>query len=95
VASLGDLAGTKLAVIQKRAEAKDYIDVDALLTAGIDLLAALAAGRIVYGRAFNPVVALKALSYFDDVATLPAAVKARLRAAVAAVDPARLEGGAA
>lgn len=28
VASLLDLAGTKVAVVQKRAEAKDYLDID-------------------------------------------------------------------
>ena len=32
VASLLDLAGTKAAVVQVRAEAKDYLDIDALLT---------------------------------------------------------------
>src|ERR1043166_1162314 len=37
VASLLDLAGTKAAVIQKRAEVKDYLDMDALLRHGIDL----------------------------------------------------------
>ena len=31
VASLLDIAGTKVAVIQKRAEVKDYLDIDALL----------------------------------------------------------------
>ena len=89
VASLLDIAGTKMAVIQKRAEAKDYLDVDALLQNGVDLPTALAAGRIVYGRAFNPLITLKALSYFDDVPALPAAVKERLAAAVAAADPTR------
>ncbi len=38
VASLLDLAGTKASVVQVRAEAKDYIDIDALMTAGkVDL----------------------------------------------------------
>src|SRR5215471_9125050 len=35
VASLIDLAGMKASVVQKRAQAKDYIDIDALLAAGI------------------------------------------------------------
>jgi hypothetical protein len=90
VASLLDIAGTKVAVIQKRAEARDYLDIDALLRHGIDLPTALAAGRVVYGRSFNPMIALKALSFFDDVPTLPAEVRDRLSAAVDAVDPARL-----
>jgi hypothetical protein len=88
VASLLDLAGTKVAVVQKRAEAKDYLDIDALLRHGITLPTALAAGCVVYGRSFNPMIALKALSFFDDVSALPADVKKRLTTAVAAVNPA-------
>jgi hypothetical protein len=34
IASLLDLAGTKVAVVQQRAEAKDYVDIDAILTDG-------------------------------------------------------------
>ncbi len=90
IASLLDLAGTKAAVVQKRAEAKDYIDIDALLRHGIELAEMLAAGQSIYGAAFNPLITLKALSYFDDVPALPGDVRQRLRAAVAAVDPTRL-----
>ncbi len=90
VASLLDLAATKLTMLQKRAEVKDYLDVDALLQQGIDLPTALAAGRVVYGRSFNPMISLKALSFFDDVPALPVAVRERLSAAVGAVDPARI-----
>ncbi len=90
VAALLDIAGTKVAVVQKRAEAKDYLDIDALLQNGIDLPTALAAGRVVYGRRFNPMITLKALSFFDDVPTLPADVRKRLSAAVESVDPASL-----
>lgn len=90
VASLLDLAGTKAAVVQKRAEAKDYLDMDALIRHGIDLPSALAAGRIVYGRSFNPMITLKALSFFDDVPALPADVRKRLIRAVDQVDPAAL-----
>lgn len=90
VASLLDVAGTKVAVVQQRAAVKDYLDIDALLQHGIDLPTALAAGRVVYGRSFNPMITLKALSFFDDVPALPAAVRSRLSAAVDAVDPASL-----
>jgi len=49
VASLVDLAGTKASVVQVRAEAKDYIDIDALLRDGrIDLPTALAAAQAIY-----------------------------------------------
>lgn len=77
--------------MQQRAQARDYVDVDALIRHGIDLPQALAAGAAVYGRrSFNPLIALKALSYFDEVPRLPADVQERLRTAVAAVDPASL-----
>jgi len=86
VASLLDLAGTKMAVVQKRAEVKDYLDIDALMRHGVDLPAALAAGSVVYGRSFNPLITLKALSFFDDVPALSAEVRERLGEAVKAVD---------
>jgi hypothetical protein len=87
VASLLDIAGTKALTVQQRAQARDYIDVDALIRYGIDLPQMLAAGTVVHGRSFNPLITLKALSYFDDVPSLPADVQERLRAAVAGVDP--------
>ncbi len=89
VASLLDLAGTKASVVQVRAEAKDYIDIDALIAAGgIDLSTALAAGRAIYGLQFNPQITLKALSFFDDgdLRRLPEPLKARLAAAAREVD---------
>jgi hypothetical protein len=93
VASLLDLAGMKASVVQVRAEAKDYLDIDAILTdARIDLPTALAGARAIYGSAFNPLATLKALAYFDDgnVGSLPRAVKDRLVAASRSVDLARL-----
>ncbi|NOT54217.1 MAG: nucleotidyl transferase AbiEii/AbiGii toxin family protein [Deltaproteobacteria bacterium] len=80
----------KVAVIQQRAEVKDYLDVDALLRHGLDLATALAAGAVVYGRSFNPLITLKALSYFDDVPMLANDVRQRLTAAVAGVDVTKL-----
>lgn len=90
VASALDVAGAKMAVVQKRAEAKDYIDIDALLQHGVELPTMLAAGSLMYGRTFNPLITLKALGYFDDVPTLSAEIRARLGAAVAAVDVTKL-----
>ena len=90
VASLLDIAGTKAAVVQQRAQPRDYLDIDALIRQGIDLRHVLAAGAVVYGRSFNPLVTLKALSYFDDVPALPVEVQERLRAAVETVDPTNL-----
>lgn len=90
VASLLDIAGTKALAVQQRAQARDYLDIDALIRHGIDLPRVLAAGAVVYGRSFNPMITLKALSYFDDVPTLPTDVRDRLRAVVEAIDPTSL-----
>lgn len=90
VASLLDVAGTKALTVQQRAQARDYLDIDALIRNGVELPQVLAAGAAVYGRSFNPLLTLKALSYFDDVPTLPTDVRERLRRAVAAVDLANL-----
>ena len=89
IASLLDLAGTKVSVVQMRAEAKAYIDIDAILNGGrIDLPMALAAGKAIYGTRFNPQSALKALSYFGDgnLRQLTKPVKDRLTKAARAVD---------
>jgi len=89
VASLLDLAGTKASVVQVRAEAKDYVDIDALLRIGnIGLPTALAAAQELYGTSFNPQVTLKALSYFGDgnLPGLAEDVKDRLAAAAREVD---------
>ena len=67
VASLLDVAGTKTLTVQQRAQARDYLDIDALIRHGIDLPQMLAAGAAVWGREFNPVLTLRALSYFGDV----------------------------
>jgi hypothetical protein len=98
IASLLDIAGTKAAVIQKRAEAKDYIDIDALLSVeGMTLGHALAAGIAIYGAGFNPEITLKALCYFEEesLRILDDALKQRLITHVQAVNldqPPNLEG---
>jgi hypothetical protein len=89
IASLLDLAGTKASVVQMRAEAKDYFDIDALLRLGrIGLPTALAAAQKLYGPTFNPEITLKALSYFDDgnLRALPEEMKSRLVVAAREVD---------
>lgn len=93
VASLLDLAGMKASVVQMRAEAKDYFDIDAMLTDGrIDLPTGLAAAGAIYGPQFNPKSTLKALSYFEDgnLRRLPQPVKDRLARAAREVDLDRL-----
>lgn len=87
VASLKDIFGMKCATVPQRAEAKDYLDIHALMViAKIDLSQGIAGARAIYGRQYNPVLTLQALSYFDDLPDpLPDNVKADLRAAVRAV----------
>jgi hypothetical protein len=92
VASLLDLAGMIAAVVQQRAEAKDYIDLHAMLQAGIALPSALAAARVIYGERFNPPLTLKSLSFFGDgdLPSLPTSVRERIIGAVRSVNLDRL-----
>lgn len=95
IASLLDLAATKASVVQVRAEAKDYIDLDAILTGStIDLAQALGAACSIYGSSFNPQITLKALSFFDDgnLRQVPDETRERLAAAARAVDLDSLPG---
>jgi hypothetical protein len=82
VASLLDLAGTKVKALLQRVESKDYLDVAALLDAGVPIEHILGAARALFGAAFNPLVAQKTLAYFEggDLASLPGEVKRRLTA---------------
>jgi Nucleotidyl transferase AbiEii toxin, Type IV TA system len=66
VASLLDIAATKLATIQQRAQARDYLDIAAIMIEKITLSDALAAAAAVYGKQFNGALSLKALTYFAD-----------------------------
>ena len=88
VASLLDLAATKAAVVQARPSAKDYIDLNALLLAGVSMAEALGAARAVYGVGFNPLLTLKALTFFGegDLSKVPLETRQNLAAAVTAVD---------
>jgi hypothetical protein len=79
--------------VQLRAEAKDYKDIDAILRDGrIDLPTALASAQALYGRQFDPQIALKALSFFDEgnLRRLSKATKDHLAEAVREVDLDRL-----
>ncbi len=86
VASLLDLAGMKVSVVQKRAELKDYVDLVALIEAGISLPMALSTGQAIYKNQFNPQITLKALSYFDDIKGITPQIKKTLQTAVRSVD---------
>jgi hypothetical protein len=84
-ASLLDLAGTKVKALLQRVEAKDYLDVAALLDHGLLLEDILGSARALFGPAFNPLIAQKALCYFEggDLASLNNRVRDRLVTAAA------------
>ena len=92
VADLLDLSGAKVSVVQVRAEAKDYIDIGAMLKAKLSLPQMLSAGLAMYGPTFTPQAGLKSLCYFDEpnLTALPITLKDLLRAAVKGVDLAML-----
>jgi hypothetical protein len=81
VASLEDLLATKLKAILDRAEAKDYRDITAMLSAGVSLERALGAFKNMYGK--DPALPLRAMGFFKDgdLPSLPTADQDVLRAA--------------
>jgi Nucleotidyl transferase AbiEii toxin, Type IV TA system len=64
VASLDDLLATKLKTIMDRAEAKDYRDISAMLSAGVRLEKALGAFAKMYRK--DPGLPLRAMGFFKD-----------------------------
>ena len=89
IASLIDLAGTKAMVVQCRNSWKDYVDLHAVLElTDLTLEDALAAGRLIYDKRFNPMLTLKALTYFEDISSkrLSKSVRLALVKAVKDVD---------
>ncbi len=64
VASLDDLMATKLKATLDRAEAKDYRDIAAMISAGVSLPAGLSA----FSQMFNgePAQVLRAIGFFGD-----------------------------
>ena len=83
VAPLNDLMATKLVVLQKRIEAKDYQDIAAMLRAGVSLADGLRRAGRMYGSAFQAAESLKAMVYFEggDLETLPQGDRTTLIAA--------------
>ena len=66
VASLLDLFGTKLKVLLQRVAARDYLDLAAILRAGVPLADGLGAARALFGNEFPPTEAVKTLAYFGE-----------------------------
>ena len=65
VASLVDLAGMKMRVIQVRGSWKDYVDIHTLVSNGIDVPTGLAAAKAI-DRSFDPVTSIRALQFYGD-----------------------------
>ncbi|MHB8304870.1 MAG: nucleotidyl transferase AbiEii/AbiGii toxin family protein [Vulcanimicrobiaceae bacterium] len=86
VASVDDVFATKLKVLLQRAEERDYRDIDVILRHGHALERGLAAAKALYGPAFQPSEALKALAYYEDgnVHALEHGIRERLTRAAAA-----------
>lgn len=78
---LENLLATKLKAILDRAEAKDYRDICALLSAGVSLERGLSAFAAMYGK--DPGLALRAIGFFKDgdLPSLPKSDQDILRAA--------------
>ncbi len=81
VASLLDLFGTKLATITQRIEARDYIDIAAILASGLGINQGIGALLALYGDQASGLQSIKTMAWFKDgglEAILAPAVKQRL-----------------
>lgn len=86
-----DLLATKLKTLHDRVEARDYIDIEALLRAGLRLDQGLAAAMALFGPGLNPLDTAKAVGWFKDgglEAALPETSRRYLATAAAGFDPA-------
>ena len=67
MASMIDLFGMKCATVPQRVEAKDYIDIDTILSnTNLKLVDGMGAAQSIYGKRYNSVFTLKALSFFEN-----------------------------
>lgn len=90
IASLLDLLGTKLATITQRIESRDYVDVAALLAAGVHINDGIAALLALYGNQANGLQSAKTIAWFADgdlERLLPLEVRELLTRAATAYDP--------
>jgi hypothetical protein len=91
VASLVDLGGMKMRVIQVRGSWKDYVDIHTLVSHGIDVSTGLAAAKAI-DRNFDPVTSIRALQFYGDgtLHRVPAAMQRDLTRWAQAVDLTKL-----
>ena len=91
VASLVDLAGMKMRVIQVRGSWKDYVDIHTLVSHGIDVPTGLAAAKAI-DRKFDPATSIRALQFYGDgtLNRVPLAMQRDLTRWAQMVNPAKL-----
>jgi hypothetical protein len=91
VASLVDLAGMKMRVIQVRGSWKDYVDIHALASNGVDLATGLAAAMAI-DRSFDPATSIRALQFYGDgtLDRVPEGMRRDLTRWAQQVDPGKL-----
>lgn len=91
VASLVDLAGMKMRVIQVRGSWKDYVDIHILALHGIDIATGLAAAKAI-DRNFDPSISIRALQFYGDgtLDRVPAGMQRDLTCWAQAVDLGKL-----
>jgi len=65
VASLDDLMAHKIKVVHQRSEAKDYTDIAEMLKANVPLEKGLAIAMEMFKPDLSPIIALKAMTYFE------------------------------
>ncbi|MBQ7262093.1 MAG: hypothetical protein IJR14_00085 [Synergistaceae bacterium] len=65
MASPLDLLATKCKVLLQRVEAKDYRDIAALLTSGLTLRQGIEGAMGIFGEAFPPFDAMRAMTWFE------------------------------
>lgn len=87
IASVDDLAGTKSKALLDRSEWKDYVDIDELLRAGVELPDVIGCATTIFepNFVFPGALFLRCLISFEDgtAPDVPADVRARLEAAAA------------
>jgi len=90
IASPIDLLGTKLATVTQRVEARDYVDIAALLQSGLTINEGVAAMLALYGPHASGMQSVKSLTWYRDGGldeTLSEEVKSILRDAAVAFRP--------
>jgi hypothetical protein len=90
IASRIDLLGTKLATVTQRVEARDYLDIAALLASGLTIDEGVAALLALYGTQASGLQSVKTIAWFQDghlAEVLPPDVQEVLIRAAAVYDP--------